>query len=147
MPESAPGGVYLVPGGYLVQRGVCSWGVYLIRGCLLPGGCLLLGGVSAPRGVSAVGLSAPKGVFAPTGVGVCSWGGVCLSMLRYCTPPCEQNDKQVQKSLRLAPTSLRLVIKVMCWSKWNISWQKTLDRSRIFQEGEGANLRQGALID
>ena len=74
-------GVYLVPGGDLVQ------GVYLVPGgCLLrggtwPGGVYLDPGGSAPRGVSA-----PSEVSAPGGcllLGGCTWSG---------TPPCGQTD-------------------------------------------------------
>ena len=65
---SAPGA--LLPGGCLPQGGVCPWGCLLLGG-LLPGGVVcLLRGVSAP------------------GEHVCSGCGI---------PPCEQNDKQVQK--------------------------------------------------
>ena len=86
---SAPGGVCL--------GGVCSGGC-LLSGCVcLPlGGCLLSGcvclplggsaswGVSALGGVCFWGVSAPGGVWYPS----MHWG-------RH--PPCEQNDKQVQK--------------------------------------------------
>ena len=71
------------PGG---GGGVCSGGV-------CSEGCLLGEGVSAPRG----------GVSAPKGEGVCS-GGVCSGGVWYPSmhwgrhpPPCEQNDRQVQK--------------------------------------------------
>ena len=70
-------------GGVSAPRGVCSWG-----GCLLPGWCLLPGGVcvSAPRGVCLL----PGGC-----VFVCLLPGGCVSAPGQ--PPCEQNDKQVQK--------------------------------------------------
>ena len=81
---SALGGVYLVPGGCLLQGGVPG-----PRGCLL-GGCLLWGGVSGPQGGEGVctwsqGVSAP-GVCLVQG-GVCSRGvpGLGVSAPRGCT--------------------------------------------------------------
>ena len=71
---SAPGG-----GGWGVcfwgclPLGVSAWGGVCSRGCLLWGACLLWG-VSAPGGGGVVSQHAPRQ-----------------------TPPCEQNDKQVQK--------------------------------------------------
>ena len=102
---SAPGG-----GGCLFPGGVCSGGV-CSGGCLLPGGVCSggsalgggvcsRGGLSAPGecllwGVSALGVSAP-GVSALRGRRCLLWGVVSQHALRQ-TPPCEQNDKQVQK--------------------------------------------------
>ena len=100
-----PGGVYLLWGVYLVP-GQCTWsqgsvpgprGVYLV-----PGGCIWSrGGVPGPGGApvptgctwSWGGVPGPRG-----GGSVCSGGvpgprGWGVSG----TPPCEQNDKQVQK--------------------------------------------------
>ena len=83
---SAPGGVS-IPGG-LLWGGAWSRGVYS-------------GGVSALGGVSAPGGSALGGEGVPVLWGVCSGGvcsGVCVPGLGgYHHPPCEQNDKQVQK--------------------------------------------------
>ena len=75
MLESASQGGGLLPGGVCSQGGVCS------GGCLLPGG--VCWGVSAPGG---------------SALGGCLLGGVVVSQhaLRQ-TPPCEQNDRQVQK--------------------------------------------------
>ena len=124
---SAPGGMCLLPGGGVCsgEGCVCSWGgggggVCSLRVCVCSwGGGICSRGVSAPRGVFA-----PRGCLLPGGI--CSWGvsapggarvgvcllaggvsalgGVCLLLrgvvsqhaLRQ-TPPCEQNDKQVQK--------------------------------------------------
>ena len=63
------------PGGSVCSRGgVCSRGVCSQGGCLLQGGLLSGGG------------------------GVCSRGDVVSQYaLRQTPPPCEQNDKQVQK--------------------------------------------------
>ena len=55
--------------------------------------------MSAPGG-SVPGGSAPGGVSAPgegSVPGGSALGGVCLSAFWDTTPPCEQNDKQVQK--------------------------------------------------
>ena len=52
--------------------------------------------MSAPRGVSAAkGVSAPRGVSAP--MGMSAPGDVASQHAMRQTPPCEQNDKQVQK--------------------------------------------------
>ena len=94
-----PGG-----GGCLVSGVGC-----LVQGGLLWGGCLLPGAVCS-WGVSGHGVSGPGGVSAPGGVlsqgGSGPGGGGCLLLgggwvvsqhaLRQ-TPPCEQNDRQVQK--------------------------------------------------
>ena len=65
---------------------------------------LLPGGVSTPVGVSARGVSAPGGCLL---WGVSAVGGVCSGVV--CSrgggvwrgrPPCEQNDRQVQKYYR-----------------------------------------------
>ena len=64
-----------------------------------PGGLSALGGVSAPGGVSALGGVCSLGCLV---LGVSALGGVCSRdvvsqhALRQ-TPPCEQNDRQVQK--------------------------------------------------
>ena len=85
---SAPGGC-LLQGGCLV-RGVCAQG-----GACFHEGCLLLwGGVSATGGVSGLGGICSGGCLLPGGI--CSWG-VSQHALRQTPPPCEQNDKQVQK--------------------------------------------------
>ena len=117
------GGVYLVPGGVSGPRGVCtwsrggctcSWGVYLVLGGVPgPGGCTCSwgvywcqGGVPGAGGCTwSWGVSAPGGVPAPRGSwgvyllpggvpgpGGCTWSRGCQVL-----PPCEQNDKQVQK--------------------------------------------------
>ena len=93
---SAPEGVVVCSCGECpLLGGICSGG----GGCLLPGGCLLQGGllwgVVYSGGVSAPGGSALGGVSAPGGV--CSWGVWYPSMHQGRHPPCEQNDKQVQK--------------------------------------------------
>ena len=67
-------------------------------GCLLPGesslgGCLLQGGVCSPGDVCS-GVCLLWGVYAP---GVSAQGGVPVSRGDQVLPPCEQNDKQVQK--------------------------------------------------
>ena len=118
-----PGGRGICSRGCLLwEGGVCSQGGCLLWGCLLlgvsasggvcyrrlsalGGGCLLLGGCLPPWGVCS-------GVFVFSGEcllpgGVCSWGGwgvsasgggvVSQHVLRQTPPPCEQNDKQVQK--------------------------------------------------
>ena len=82
------------PGGCTWYWGcVCSWGCTWSRGgvpglggCIWSRGrCTWSGGYTLSRG----------GV---PGWGVCSWGGVYLVMGGcQILPPCEQNDKQVQK--------------------------------------------------
>ena len=80
----------------------------LLWGGVWSGGCLVLGcllwGVSAPRGVSGLGGLLQGGllwgVSAPGGVcsgGVSALGGVVSQHALRQTPPCEQNDRQVQK--------------------------------------------------
>ena len=100
MPESASRGMS-APGGVCLMgdcsRGVSAPGVSALGvsalGVSAPGGCLLQGGVCSG------GLSAPGGVCSGRGVcgGVCSQGGVASKHALRQTPPCEQNDKQVQK--------------------------------------------------
>ena len=118
---SAPGGVYLVPGGCtwsqrggsLLPGGVCSKG-----GCLLPGGCTWSWGDVLPGGCLLWGVYLVPGVCVCSQGGFCSWGvylvpGGCTWSWRVSAPeggggllpggcvryslPCEQNDKQVQK--------------------------------------------------
>ena len=105
------GGGVSVPRGVSALGGLLLWGCLLWGGCLLrgvsapggfvcSGGCLLQGGLSAPGecllwGVSTLGVSAP-GVSALRGRRCLLWGVVSQHALRQ-TPPCEQNDKQVQK--------------------------------------------------
>ena len=113
---SAPGQGVCFPGG------VYSWGVFasvggsapggcLLWGCLLRG-CMILGGLEGCLlwGVSAQGGSAPgghvcsggllRGCLLPGGVcfqGMSALGGAVSQHALRQTPPCEQNDKQVQK--------------------------------------------------
>ena len=79
---SAPEGGLLLRGSAL--GGVCSWGVFAARGCLL-------WGVSAPGGYSPRGVCSWEGS-APRGV--CSWGllrGGCIPACTEAdTPPCGQ---------------------------------------------------------
>ena len=107
--RTAPGGCTcqgVYPSGGYLPRGsdVPAQGVYLPRGCTCPGG-VPAQGVYMPGGVHA------HGVYLPTG---CTWGvpahrvylgaptqgvylvpgGVPAEVLN---PPCEQNDRQVQK--------------------------------------------------
>ena len=88
---SARGGV--CSGGCLLWGGVCSGGV-CSGGCMSAWGCLLWG-VSAPGGCLLWGRHllpagcAPGGCLLP--------GGVASQHALRQTPPCEQNDKQVQK--------------------------------------------------
>ena len=92
-------------GVYLVQRGVPGpEGVYLVPGgCMLQGGVSSLGGVPGPRGgVPGPGGGVPGlgrgctwsqgGVYLVWGGGVPAPGGVCS---RGCQvlPPCEQNHR------------------------------------------------------
>ena len=101
--------------GGLPAPGGGGWCV--VGGCLLPGDVVSgrVGGcVSAPRGVCSWGGLLPRGVRAWSGGsalgGLHAWsgggaawsgrGGVWLGGLPQCLlgyPPCEQNDKQVQK--------------------------------------------------
>ena len=81
VPERVPGLGVLVP-GVLVPGvpgpGGCTWsqgGVPGSRGYLVQGVYLVLGGVPGPKGVYLVP------------------GGTCPGI----PPPCEQNDRQVQK--------------------------------------------------
>ena len=104
------GGVDLLPGGvYLLLGGVCSWwrGVYLVPGgCTWSWGCTWSQGGVCSQGVHLVwgctwsqgGWPGPRGVSAPWGGG-CTWSWGCLlqGLGVSGTPPCEQNDKQVQK--------------------------------------------------
>ena len=68
-----------------------------------PGGCLLwgvsaLGGVCSGGHVCLGNVSAPGGGVSALGQGVCSWEGCGIPACTEAdTPPCEQNDKQVQK--------------------------------------------------
>ena len=73
--------------------GVCS------GGCLLRGsGCLLRGGVCSQGQIGSAGVSAPGGCLVWWGlVRVSCPGGLPQRLLGYHLPPCEQNDKQVQK--------------------------------------------------
>ena len=96
LPEGLPLGGLPPVGLSAPGRGVCLRGVSA-------SGCLLLG-VSAPRGVSAPGgvcLLLGGGCLPLGGLllggGVCSLGGVVSQHALRQTPPCEQNDKQVQK--------------------------------------------------
>ena len=94
----------LLPG-----RGVSALGGCLLRGVSAPGGVCsrgcLLRGVSAPGGVCSGGcllrgVSVPGWVSAPRGCllqGVSAQGDVVSQHALRQTPPCEQNDKQVQK--------------------------------------------------
>ena len=91
-------------------------GVYLPRGCTCPGVCTCPGGctcqecVPAQGGVSAHGRCTCQGVYLPRGRGPargCTYQGVYLPGQGTCPatpPPCEQNDRQVQKYY-LAQTS------------------------------------------
>ena len=90
---TAPGeGVYLPRGVYLPGGCTCPGG----RGVdTCPGGCTCLGDVPAwgctcQGGVPAQGCYLPRGCTCQGGVPVP--GGTCPG-----TPPCEQNDRQVQK--------------------------------------------------
>ena len=90
MPESVSGGMS-APGGWcLLPGGVCSWG-----------GCGVCSGGVCSWGVSALGVSAQGGgIPACIGClgGICSRGeGVVSQHTLRQAPPCEQNDKQVQK--------------------------------------------------
>ena len=96
------GGVYLAPGGVpglgrcTWSRGGWSWGMYLVpRGCTWPWGVTNPGDYLVPRGC-APGLSQQGCTWSRGGVpgprGYLVLGGSCLG-----TPPCEQNDRQVQK--------------------------------------------------
>ena len=89
---------------------VCSgeWGDVCSGGCLLwEGVCLgvsALGGVSAPGGVCSGGcLLWGVCLWGVCSGGVSTLGGVCSGGIPACSaeadtpPPCEQNDKQVQK--------------------------------------------------
>ena len=90
--------VYLLPGD------VCSWGVYLV-----PEGCLLPGGVPGPRVVCSWGVYLVLG--GVTGSRGCLLlGGCLLPGACQVLPPCEQNDKQVQKILPCPKLRLRAVI-------------------------------------
>ena len=82
-----PPGGYLVLGVYLVWGCTWSWGVYLVGMYLVPGVDLVSGGCTWYQGVYQV-------------PGECTWSGGC-TWSWGCTcpgiPPCEQNDRQVQK--------------------------------------------------
>ena len=84
---SSSGGVYLVRGMYLLPGGgVLVRGLYLLWGGVpAPGGC------TWPRGCTW----SQGGVPGPRAPGPGGLGCTCLGGVRY--PPCEQNDKQVQK--------------------------------------------------
>ena len=143
MPESASRG------------GVCSGGVYLLRGvsapweCLLLGGCLLQGGVcswgcicsrgSAPRGVSAPGGCLLWGVYSHGGVcsrgclllgvsapgGCLLLGGVVSQHALRKTPPPVNRMTNRCKNITLATTSLRPV---------KIYFRDCLNKVQVFPE-------------
>ena len=99
-------------GGGVCSRGIPKFGVSALGG----GVCLLWGGESALGGSALGGWSAPRGGVCSGGNHLCllqgclplegcvySWGvsaprgGVASQHALRQTPPCEQNDKQVQK--------------------------------------------------
>ena len=93
------GGVFLA-GGVPALGGVPGQGVYLpggvpARGCTYPGGVPAPGVVYLPRGYL------PWGVYLPRGY-----------LPRYSPPPCEQNERQVQKISPCPKLRLRAVIKI-----------------------------------
>ena len=123
-----PGGMYLVRGGVSAPRGrgVCSQG-----GVPGPGGCLLLGGgcTWSQGGVCSGGVSAMGGGPGPGGVcsGGCTWSWGVSALGVYLVPggcqvlpPCEQNDKQVQKILPCPKLRLRAVKIKHIWRAWKL---------------------------
>ena len=87
-----------------VPGGVCSWGGLLMGWMSAPKGivCSHVGGVPGPgpRGMSAPGRCLLWGRFAPRGPA--SVPGGCIPAYNGADPPCEQNDRQMQKNY-LAP--------------------------------------------
>ena len=86
------GGGVPVPGGCAWSGGWCVWSGGVV--CLVWGG-----GVSGPEGWCAWfgGVSGPGGLVCLV-QGVCLvWGDLPQCLVGYHHPPCEQNDKQVQK--------------------------------------------------